>query len=125
MCGICGIVRFDGRQPDLQALDRLTDALAHRGLDGRGTFIHGNAGLGHRRLSIIDLTQAAAQPMRSDDQSVALTFNGEIYNFAEKRKLLESKGHRFTSTGDTEVLLKLYEEFGEDCVQHLRGHFGC
>ncbi len=123
MCGIAGIVRFDGSQIDPAVLDRLTDAIAHRGPDGRGTFIHGSVGLGHRRLAIIDLTNAASQPMLSDDKNLALIFNGEIYNFAEKRTLLQSRGYTFTSTGDTEVLLKLYQEFGEGCVLHLRGQF--
>lgn len=123
MCGICGIVRLDGAPVDPCDLDRLTDALTHRGPDGRGTFIDGNVGLGHRRLKILDLSKAAHQPMRSPDGSVALTFNGEIYNFAEIRKMLENRGHRFTSTGDTEVLLHLYQEEGERCVERLRGMF--
>ncbi len=123
MCGIAGIVRFNGFPIDPATLDRLTDALAHRGPDGHGTFISGPAGLGHRRLSIIDLTDAASQPMRSGDGMLILSFNGEIYNFVEKRVMLEKKGYTFTSTGDGEVLLKLYQEFGEDCVLHLRGMF--
>lgn len=123
MCGIAGIVRLDGSAVDSHELDQLTDALAHRGPDARGTFIDGNVGLGHRRLSIIDLTPGGAQPMQSEDGSLVLTFNGEIYNFAEKRKLLEARGRRFRSKSDTEVLLKLYEEFGPACLDHLRGMF--
>ncbi len=123
MCGIAGIVRLDGHAVDHRLLDRLTDALAHRGPDGRGTCVHGNVGLGHRRLKILDLTEAAAQPMITPDGNTALTFNGEIYNFAELRTFLEGRGHRFTSSGDTEVLLKLYCEEGERCIERLRGMF--
>lgn len=123
MCGICGILRFDGQSVDPAALDRLTDAIAHRGPDGRGTFIDDSVGLGHRRLSIIDLSEAATQPMKSADGNVVLTFNGEIYNFRELRKELEARGRHVRSTGDTEVLLQLYEEFGEACIPKLRGMF--
>jgi asparagine synthase (glutamine-hydrolysing) len=94
MCGIAGIIDLQGRAVDPSALDRLTDALSHRGPDGRGTFIRGNVGLGHRRLSILDLSQAAAQPMVSKSGDVAVTFNGEIYNFQELRSALEAKESR-------------------------------
>ncbi len=123
MCGIAGIIRFDGVTPDQAALDRLTDGLTHRGPDGRGTVIAGPVGLGHRRLSILDLSSAASQPMISDDQSLAIVFNGEIYNFKELRLELQKRGCVFKSTGDTEVLLALYREEGEECVQKLRGMF--
>ena len=123
MCGIAGIINLDGSEIDPKVLDRLTDAIAHRGPDGRGTYVRGNVGLGHRRLKIIDLTDAAAQPMISEDGSLALVFNGEIYNFQELRGFLETRGHRFKSSGDTEVLLKLYAEEGEKCIGRLRGMF--
>ncbi len=123
MCGIAGIVHLDGSPIETALLDRLTDALTHRGPDGRGTCVHGNVGLGHRRLKILDLTDAAAQPMVSEDGEVALTFNGEIYNFQEIRRFLMERGHRFLSTGDTEVLLRLYCEEGERCIERLRGMF--
>ncbi|MBI5155838.1 asparagine synthase (glutamine-hydrolyzing) [Candidatus Peregrinibacteria bacterium] len=123
MCGIAGIVHLNGKPVDQTQLDRCTDALSHRGPDARGTFIDGSVGLGHRRLSIIDLTPGGAQPMQSEDGALVLTFNGEIYNFAEKRTMLEARGHHFRSKSDTEVLLKLYEEFGADCLSHLRGMF--
>lgn len=123
MCGIAGIVRFDGSCVDQWQLDRLTDALAHRGPDGSGTYIAGNVGLGHRRLSIIDLSEAASQPMISDDGQVILIFNGEIYDFQAERKILEEAGHRFRSSSDTEVLLHLYLEYGKECLQYLRGMF--
>lgn len=123
MCGICGIIRLDGGEVNPHDLDRLTDALAHRGPDGRGTFVDHAVGLGHRRLKILDLSDTAGQPMRSPDGSVTLTFNGEIYNYRDIRTMLEQRGHRFTSTGDTEVLLHLYMEEGERCVGRLRGMF--
>ena len=123
MCGIAGIVHLDGAPVDRDALDRITDALTHRGPDGRGVFIDRNVGLGHRRLKIIDLSDAAAQPMVSGDGNAVVTFNGEIYNYKEKRKMLEQRGHVFRSQSDTEVLLQLYEEFGTDCLAHLRGMF--
>lgn len=122
MCGIAGIVRLDGKDVDQGDLDRLTDALAHRGPDGRGTWKNGSVGLGHRRLAIIDLTEGGAQPMRHGDDLV-LTFNGEIYDFAVHRSDLESRGHVFRSHSDTEVLLHLYREYGPDCVKKLRGMF--
>lgn len=123
MCGIVGMINFTGASIDPSQLDRLTDAISHRGPDARGTFIRGNVGLGHRRLKILDLSEAAAQPMISKDGHTAIVFNGEIYNFAELRKNLQAQGHAFRSTGDTEVLLKLYEVYGDDCVQKLRGQF--
>lgn len=123
MCGIAGIVGLRGAEVNPVELDALTDALLHRGPDGRGTFVRGNVGLGQRRLKILDLSDAAAQPMISDDGNIVLTFNGEIYNFAELREELHRKGKTFRSTGDTEVLLRLYEEEGEHCLQKLRGMF--
>lgn len=123
MCGIAGIIRLDGATVDRVQLDRMTDALGHRGPDGRGTFIDGSVGLGHRRLSVIDLTDAASQPMHSRDGRYVMVFNGEIYNFQEKRTMLEGRGYTFTSSGDSEVLLSLYQEFGKNCVHYLRGMF--
>ncbi len=122
MCGIAGMVRLDGSPIDSYALERLTDALAHRGPDGRGTHVAGNVGLGHRRLAILDLSESAAQPMVGPG-GCTLVFNGEIYNFAEERARLRAKGVTFRSTGDTEVLLKMYEDEGPACVARLRGMF--
>lgn len=123
MCGIAGLVRLNGDSVDQQQLDRLTDGVLHRGPEGRGTFMRGNVGLGHRRLKIIDLSEASAQPMVSEDGRYVMVFNGEIYNFQDERARLQSLGHTFRSTGDSEVLLRLYVQHGVDCLQYLRGMF--
>ena len=124
MCGIAGLLHFDPARPvDPELLDRMTDALAHRGPDGRGTHIDGPLGLGHRRLAIIDLSPDAAQPMRNEDGRVWVVLNGELYNFQALRAELEAKGHRFASRSDTEVLVHGWEEWGERLVERLRGMF--
>ncbi|KAB2899982.1 MAG: asparagine synthase (glutamine-hydrolyzing), partial [Kofleriaceae bacterium] len=121
MCGISGIV---GSVPDRDALiSRMTDALAHRGPDDRGIYSDESCALGHRRLSIIDLTAAGHQPMTNEDGTLQLVFNGEIYNFPELREELVGLGHRFRSRTDSEVLVHLYEERGERMVEALRGMF--
>jgi asparagine synthase (glutamine-hydrolysing) len=124
MCGICGIVLADAAAPvPPGAIGRMTDALAHRGPDDRGVFEEPGAALGHRRLSIIDLSPAGHQPMASEDGSLLVVFNGEIYNFAALREGLERRGHAFRSRSDTEVLLRLFQERGESCLAELRGMF--
>jgi asparagine synthase (glutamine-hydrolysing) len=124
MCGIAGILRREPDRPiEPTVLDRMTDVLAHRGPDGRGTHIDGRVGLGHRRLSIIDLSAEAAQPLANEDRSVWVVFNGEIYNFRDLRHELEGKGHVFRSRTDSEVLVHLYEEAGPRMVERLRGMF--
>ncbi|MCH7885882.1 MAG: asparagine synthase (glutamine-hydrolyzing) [Planctomycetes bacterium] len=123
MCGICGICLDDPRaRVDSAVLDAMSSSLAHRGPDGNGTFLDGPVGLGHRRLSIIDLSRGE-QPMYNEDRTIALIFNGEIYNYIELRKSLIERGHRFCSDADTEVLVHLYEDYGDQCVEHLRGMF--
>jgi asparagine synthase (glutamine-hydrolysing) len=124
MCGIAGVFHFAQDQPvDRELLDRSTDAIAHRGPDGRGTHIDGSVGLGHRRLAIIDTTDAASQPLSNEDGTVWIVFNGEIYNFQSLKEELEKKGHRFHSRSDTETIVHLYEEMGERVVERLRGMF--
>ena len=123
MCGICGEIRFDNTVPDRARIQRMTDRLARRGPDSEGCYINANAGLGHRRLAIIDLSDRAAQPMVDEQNSLALVFNGTIYNYPELREQLIAKGHRFKSSGDTEVILKAYAEWGIDCLQRLHGMF--
>ena len=123
MCGICGRVYFDPqRQVDAVLLQRMCEALKHRGPDESGVYANGHVGLGHRRLRIIDLA-TGQQPMRNQRQDLWLTYNGEIYNFPELRQDLAQHGYRFRSTSDTEVLIQLYDEYGTACVNYLRGMF--
>jgi asparagine synthase (glutamine-hydrolysing) len=123
MCGIAGILKFDPRERvDEQRLRRMRDVLLHRGPDDQGLVIAGPVGLGHRRLSIIDLA-GGRQPMANPDRSLWITYNGELYNFRELRSDLELRGFRFATQSDTEVVLRAYEAFGEECVERLRGMF--
>lgn len=123
MCGICGKLNFDRHKPvNPQLLRQMMTLLYHRGPDAGGEYISGHVALGHRRLSIIDL-KSGGQPMCNEDRSVWIVYNGEIYNFRELRAGLESRGHRFISNTDTEVIVHLYEELGEECIRHLRGMF--
>lgn len=123
MCGICGIVRVRTAGPvEEGVLKRMCDAMIHRGPDDAGLFIAGNVGLGHRRLSIIDLS-GGHQPMANAEETVWITYNGEVYNFQELRTLLKAKGYTFRTKSDTEVILHAYEAFGDACVEHLRGMF--
>jgi asparagine synthase (glutamine-hydrolysing) len=123
MCGIAGKLFFDAsakvERPQIEAMLR---PIAHRGPDAQGIYLDGNVGLGHARLSIIDLN-TGAQPMANEDETVWIVFNGEIYNFAALRERLQAKGHVFRSQSDTEVIIHAYEEFGPDCVNELRGMF--
>jgi asparagine synthase (glutamine-hydrolysing) len=123
MCGIAGRFNFDPRQPvDREVLAAMTDAVAHRGPDAAGYYLGRGVGLGHRRLSIIDLA-TGDQPLGNEDASVQVVFNGEIYNFAEVRAELVSRGHHFRTGSDTEVIVHGYEEWGERCVDRFRGMF--
>jgi len=123
MCGITGILNFDGRPVSQPAIDRFTDSLAHRGPDGRGTWRNDQCGvaLGHRRLAILDLSPAGQQPMPYLNGRYVITFNGEIYNFVEIRADLEKQGYRFTSTSDTEVILAAYDRSGPDMLPRFNG----
>jgi asparagine synthase (glutamine-hydrolysing) len=123
MCGICGELRFDGQAADLSAIDRMNRRLWRRGPDHGGSYSDGALGLGHRRLSIIDLSEHANQPMVDQQLNLALVFNGTIYNYKELRAELSGLGYRFFSDGDTEVILKAYHAWGEDCVDRLHGMF--
>lgn len=123
MCGICGELRFDNTPPDQERIEHMKARLEQRGPDSEGSYFNGAIGLGHRRLAIIDLSNKAAQPMVDESKGVALVFNGTIYNYPELRKELQAKGHEFKSSGDTEVILKSYIEWGVDCLQRLHGMF--
>ncbi len=120
MCGICG--RCGGRPADPAAITKMTRRLAHRGPDDEGVFVSDGVGLGHRRLSIIDL-DGGRQPMSNEDGSHWIVFNGEIYNFHQLRNDLLRSGKRFRTVSDTETILHLYDEHGTDCVKYLRGMF--
>ena len=123
MCGIAGIVDVTGRAPvDADCLRRMNDRLFHRGPDDAGYLIESRVGLAMRRLSIIDLN-TGQQPVYNEDKTLSVVFNGEIYNYQELRAELQAHGHRFTTTSDTEVLVHLYEEHRERCVDRLRGMF--
>src|SRR4030042_2975106 len=143
MCGICGKVDFHGKGIKAKTILKMTNILAHRGPDDEGmVFIReGKAlemrcadnlpldetrfevGLGHRRLSIIDLSAAAHQPMCNEDGTLWIVYNGEIYNFQDLKKQLQGRGHVFKSKSDTEVILKAYEEWGVECLKAFRGMF--
>ena len=123
MCGICGIYNVKTQQPvDRRILKDMNDTLKHRGPDDEGFYISNTVGLGQRRLSIIDL-EGGKQPMANEDETIWITFNGEIYNFKELYDELIKKGHVFKTRSDTEAIIHLYEEEGEGCFQHLRGMF--
>ena len=123
MCGICGELRFDSQRPDRALIERMKQKLQKRGPDSDGTYVKAPVAFGHQRLAIIDLSDKAAQPMLDETAGVALVFNGTIYNYPDLRKQLQALGHRFKSTGDTEVILRAYIEWGEDCVAKLQGMF--
>src|SRR5882724_10048056 len=126
MCGVAGLVGLAaGDRVQMDLLRAMADSLRHRGPDGHGYWVsgEGNVGLAHRRLAIVDLSDAARQPMSSADGTVHVTFNGEIYNFRELRSELEGKGYRFRSQSDTEVLVNLYSEAGDSAIDRLDGDF--
>ncbi|HMZ10433.1 MAG TPA: asparagine synthase (glutamine-hydrolyzing), partial [Plasticicumulans sp.] len=123
MCGICGELRLDGNRPDPDLLQRMTDRLARRGPDSAGHWQDGPLAFGHRRLAIIDLSARSNQPMLDAAAGLAIVFNGTIYNYRELRAELQGRGHTFASSGDTEVILKAYAEWGERCVERLIGMF--
>ena len=124
MCGIAGIYNFRSQAPVSQAtLEHQTRVLIHRGPDAEGFYTDGPLGLGHRRLSILDLSDRGRQPMASPDGRYVLTYNGEIYNYLELRHELETKGYRFQTDTDTEVVLTLYAKEGRACLSRLNGMY--
>ena len=121
MCGLAAVYMRNGAEPDPRMLARMSDVIAHRGPDDSGILISGAVGMAFRRLSILDLSPTGHQPMISPDGNAAIVFNGEIYNFIELRSELQALGHQFRSTGDSEVLLHAYLEWGTDCVRRFNG----
>jgi asparagine synthase (glutamine-hydrolysing) len=122
MCGIAGIMRWDGASPSTDDVQAMCDVMVHRGPDDQGLYGDSQVALGMRRLSIIDL-DTGHQPVRNEDGTLWVVFNGEIYNFKELRRDLEQRGHRFYTTSDTETIVHLHEEYGDAGVEHLRGMF--
>ncbi len=123
MCGIAGIVAFSGgKPPAAREVDAMVARIHHRGPDGQGCYVDGRCCLGHARLSIIDLA-GGTQPLANEDRTVWVTFNGEIFNYIELRRLLKKRGHAFSTQSDTEVIVHLYEEYGEGFARHLNGQF--
>lgn len=124
MCGICGKVYFDRNRPvEPEILLAMTDQIVHRGPDSDGHYINGPVGLGSRRLSIIDV-EGGRMPIPNEDETIWIVYNGEVYNFPEIRRDLIAKGHEFATHSDTETIVHLYEEVGDDCVKYLNGMFG-
>src|SRR6516165_1758669 len=122
MCGICGLVGTTKPESMQTVVQRMAGQMPHRGPDDEGIFLDHSVALGMRRLSIID-NPGGRQPVFNEDGTVVVAFNGEIYNFRELRRMLESRGHRFRTRGDTEVIVHAYEEWGEDCVDYFEGMF--
>lgn len=123
MCGLVGIFDSSGRREiDKCLLSRMNEAQRHRGPDGSGIYVAPGIGLGCRRLAVIDI-EGGHQPMLNEDDTVALVFNGEIYNFRELTDELAARGYRFRTRCDTEVIIHSWEEWGEHCLDRLRGMF--
>ena len=123
MCGITGNIHLEGTPSSPPVLQKMTDAIAHRGPDGEGHWIEGNVGLGHRRLAIIDLSPAGHQPMVSADHRYVLSYNGEVYNFRELRGELEAEGYWFRSRTDSEVVLNALGAWGIKALDRFNGMF--
>src|SRR3954469_16495996 len=120
MCGIAGIVQWDGRPPSPRTVEAMCDVMIHRGPDDQGIYLDDAAALGMRRLSIIDLS-TGHQPVSNEDGTIWVVFNGEIYNFKELRRDLIAQGHTFRTNSDTETLIHLYEQEGVEGISRLRG----
>ena len=123
MCGICGQLRFDGKDVTSESLDNMMLKLAKRGPDSSGQWTAERIGFGHQRLSIIDLSSYGSQPMVDNKLELTLVFNGTIYNYKSLRSQLLKKGYHFFSNSDTEVIIKAYHFWGENCLEHLDGMF--
>src|SRR4051812_44481275 len=122
MCGIAGLLSLGGKPPLQEEVQSMCDAMVHRGPNDDGYYVSADAVIGMRRLSIIDL-DGGHQPVHNEDRTVWVVFNGEIYNFKSLREDLEQQGHRFYTDTDTEVIVHLYEQYGESCVDRMRGMF--
>ena len=123
MCGIAGILHYDGQPVARENLVKMTDAIAHRGPDGYGHWQEGPIGFGHRRLSILDPSQSGKQPMSTNDGRYVISYNGEVYNYIDLRRALEKKGYNFKSETDTEVVLNSLAEWGTSSIPKFNGMF--
>lgn len=123
MCGVVGYLNLDDAPAAVRVVERMTRAVAHRGPDGTGTWVEGPVAFGHRRLAIIDLSPAAAQPMMSADERLVVSYNGEVYNFRELRAELQARGHSFRSSSDTEVIAEAFSEWGPSAIERFNGMF--
>src|SRR5690349_11056556 len=123
MCGIAGVLDLDDGVVDPEVVERMVASIRHRGPDDQGVIADGPVALGNARLAIIDLTDAGHQPMVSPDRATLLAYNGELYNYRELARELESRGRRFHSRSDTEVVLTAFEEWGVDCLERFDGMF--
>ena len=123
MCGICGDIRLDGKPASRGVIEKMNRRLARRGPDDDGLYVDQQVAFGHRRLSIIDLSEKSHQPFVDQQHDLVLVFNGTIYNYRELRSDLSSRGHKFTSEGDSEVIVKAWAEWGMQCVDRLAGMF--
>ena len=121
MCGIAGIIKKKNTGINRNEIQKMTDTMIHRGPDAEGIYIDGNVGLGHRRLSIVDLSESGNQPMSSNDEKYVLVFNGEIYNYIELREELKKKDAIFYTETDTEVILEAYRYWGINCTKRFNG----
>lgn len=121
MCGIAGLIRKNNKLVSVKDVKQMTDMLVHRGPDAEGQFVWGSLGLGHRRLSILDLSDQGKQPMESYDGNFVIVFNGEIYNYLELKEVLKSKGAEFRNNTDTEVIMESYRYWGKNCVNYFNG----
>jgi asparagine synthetase B (glutamine-hydrolysing) len=123
MCGICGEIRFDDTPVSPERLDRMSHAMRARGPDDHGLIVHRNRGFAHRRLMVMDLSGASAQPMFDPELGLGIVFNGAVYNYPDLREELREAGYRFWSDGDTEVVLKAWHRWGAGCPERLEGMF--
>ena len=123
MCGICGEIRFDSEQASVENINKMLPHLRRRGPDDSGVYVQDNVALGHQRLAIIDLSPTGKQPMLNHDRGLVIVFNGTIYNYPQLRRELQQQGIEFVSSGDTEVILKAFQVWGEACVERLVGMF--
>jgi asparagine synthase (glutamine-hydrolysing) len=122
VCGLSGFVSLDHRPADAAVVRRMTATLRHRGPDDEGYYVDGPVALGHRRLNIIDLA-TGHQPIANETGTIHAMLNGEIYNYRRLAAELRERGHRFTTSSDTEVIVHAWEEYGEDCLAHFNGMF--